>query len=46
MKHVYILGACGSIGVQTLDIIRNNKFEFKVIGLSGGRDLELSNWEY
>lgn len=42
MKHVYLLGACGSIGVQTLDIIRNNKSEFKVIGLSVGRDLELS----
>ena len=42
MKHVYILGACGSIGVQTLDIVRNNKEQFKVVGISVGRDLNLS----
>ena len=42
MKHVYILGACGSIGTQSLDVIRNYKEEFKVVGISVGRDLELA----
>ena len=42
MKHVYILGACGSIGTQSLDVIRNYKDEFKVVGISVGRNLELA----
>lgn len=42
MKYVYLLGACGSIGLQTLDIIRKNLDEFKVIGMSVGHDLELA----
>ncbi len=42
MKHLYIVGACGSIGTQTLDIVRNNGNEFKVIGLSVGSNLELA----
>jgi len=39
MKGVYIVGASGSIGTQTLDVIRENSHLFKVIGLSLGRDL-------
>ena len=42
MKYVYILGSLGSIGMQTLEVIRENKDEFKVIGLSLGRNLELA----
>ncbi len=42
MKNLYIVGALGSIGMQTLDIVRNNPNEFKVIGLSLGRNLELA----
>ena len=42
MKYVYIAGACGSIGTQALDIIRENPNEFKVIGLTLGRNLELA----
>ncbi len=42
MKYVYILGALGSIGMQTLEVIRENKDEFKVIGLSLGRNLDLA----
>lgn len=41
MKDLYILGACGSIGTQTLDIIANYPNEFRVVGLSLGRDLKL-----
>ena len=40
MKYLYILGASGSIGTQTLDIVRNNPNEFKVIGMTVGRNLE------
>ena len=39
MKHLYIAGACGSIGTQTLDIARTYKNEFKVIGISVGSNL-------
>ncbi len=39
MKHIYIAGACGSIGTQSLDIIRAYPDEFKIIGMSVGKDL-------
>ena len=42
MKYLYIVGSLGSIGMQTLDIVRDNPNEFKVIGLSVGRNLELA----
>ena len=34
MKNVYIVGASGSIGTQTLDIVRNNPNEFRVVGMT------------
>ncbi|MFC4735639.1 1-deoxy-D-xylulose-5-phosphate reductoisomerase [Bacillus daqingensis] len=40
MKHVHLLGATGSIGVQTLDIIRNNPEHFKLESLSFGKNTE------
>lgn len=42
MKYLYIVGGCGSIGRQTLDIVRENSNEYKVIGLSVGSDLDLA----
>lgn len=42
MKNLYIVGSCGSIGTQTLDIVRKNPFEFRVIGMSVGSNLELA----
>lgn len=42
MKNLYILGACGSIGTQTLDIVRKNPNSFSVIGMSVGSNLELA----
>ena len=42
MKNLYIVGACGSIGTQTLDIVRQFPNEFRVIGMSLGRNLELA----
>ena len=40
MKYLYILGSTGSIGTQTLDIVREFSDKFKVVGLSVGSDLE------
>ncbi|MBR6071950.1 MAG: 1-deoxy-D-xylulose-5-phosphate reductoisomerase [Acholeplasmatales bacterium] len=42
MRYLYIVGALGSIGMQTLDIVRENPNEFKVVGISVGRNLELA----
>lgn len=35
-RRVVVLGATGSIGTQTLDIVRNNPDSFEVVGLSAG----------
>ena len=34
MKKIVILGSTGSIGTQTLDVVRNNPDRFKVVGLT------------
>ena len=39
MIELIILGSCGSIGLQTLDIVREFNNEFSIKGLSVGRDL-------
>jgi 1-deoxy-D-xylulose-5-phosphate reductoisomerase len=36
MRSVIVLGSTGSIGTQTLEIIRDSKSEFKVVGISAG----------
>lgn len=41
MKKVIILGSTGSIGVQALDVIRENQDEFSVIGLSCGSKIDV-----
>lgn len=41
MKGIFVLGATGSIGTRTLDIIRERKDKFKLVGLAMGRNLEL-----
>ena len=38
MKNIYILGAAGSIGMQTLDIIKSHPNEFNVVGISLGHN--------
>ncbi len=40
-KKIAILGSTGSIGINTLDIVRNNKNRFKVLGLAGGTNIDL-----
>ncbi|OLS42103.1 1-deoxy-D-xylulose-5-phosphate reductoisomerase [Bacillus sp. MRMR6] len=42
MKNISILGATGSIGTQTLDILREHPEEFKLVAMSVGRNLELA----
>lgn len=39
-RRVCILGSTGSIGEQTLDVIRDNPARFRVVGLSAGRNRE------
>ncbi len=41
IKRIAILGSTGSIGWQTLDVIRASAGRFKVIGLAGGNNLRL-----
>ena len=41
MKKLSILGSTGSIGTQTLDIVKSNLNEFKVIGLTTNKNIEL-----
>ena len=41
IKNIVILGAPGSIGRQTLEVIRSQKSKFSVLGLAAGRNLEL-----
>lgn len=38
MKYISILGATGSIGTQTLDVIRNEKNNFFLVGISANRN--------
>lgn len=40
MKKVLLLGASGSIGSQTLDIIKKYPEEFELVGFSVGKNLE------
>ena len=41
MKKISILGATGSIGQNTLDLISSEKDSFKVVGLTGSGNIEL-----
>ena len=41
MKRLAILGSTGSIGRQTLDVVRSLSDEFDVVGLSAGRNAAL-----
>ncbi len=41
MRRISVLGATGSIGVNTLDLIAGNPNEFKVVALTGGRNTDL-----
>ncbi len=38
MKNIYLLGATGSIGKQTIDVIKAHDKQYKLIGVSLGRN--------
>ena len=42
MKNIYLLGATGSIGSQTLDIIRNHSDRFKLVAITFGQNIKLA----
>ncbi|MFB5194172.1 1-deoxy-D-xylulose-5-phosphate reductoisomerase [Bacillus sp. AFS073361] len=42
MKKINLLGATGSIGTQTLDIIREHPSEFRVTAISVGKNIDLA----
>lgn len=39
-KHISLLGATGSIGIQTLDILKEHPEEFNLVAFSVGRNLD------
>lgn len=41
MKNITILGSTGSIGTQTLDIVRENPDKFKISALTCGKNVKL-----
>ena len=41
MKNISILGSTGSIGLQTLDVIRNNRDEFSVCALTANSNIDI-----
>lgn len=41
MKNIAVLGSTGSIGTQTLDIVRNNTDDLKIKVLAAGSNVEL-----
>ncbi len=42
MKYISLLGATGSVGTQTLDVIREHPDSFKLVAFSSGRNIELT----
>ncbi|SFJ32190.1 1-deoxy-D-xylulose 5-phosphate reductoisomerase [Terrisporobacter glycolicus] len=41
MKRITILGSTGSIGTQTLDVVRKNKDKFEVVAISANSSIDL-----
>lgn len=41
MKKILILGSTGSIGTNALELIRNNREKYEVIGISGNKNIAL-----
>ena len=42
LKYISILGASGSIGTQTLDIIRSHPDEFQLAAISIGKNVDMA----
>ena len=41
MRNIVLLGSTGSIGTQTLDVVRNNKTELTVVGLAANTNAKM-----
>ncbi len=41
MKRITVLGVTGSIGTQTVDVVKNHKEEFQIVAMSAGRNISL-----
>ena len=41
MKRISILGSTGSIGKQTLDVVRQHKDKFEVVAISANNSVDL-----
>ena len=40
MKRLTILGATGSIGTQTLDVVRHNRQDFEVVAMTASVNVQ------
>jgi 1-deoxy-D-xylulose-5-phosphate reductoisomerase len=40
MKTITVLGSTGSIGTNTLDVVRRSRHQYRVYGLAAGRNIE------
>lgn len=40
MKKITVLGSTGSIGIQTLDVVRHHREDFQVVAVTGGKNVE------
>ena len=41
MRNIAVLGSTGSIGTQTLDIVREKSYDLKISAMSCGRNIKL-----
>lgn len=41
MKRICVLGVTGSIGTQTVDVVKNHSDEFQIVAMSAGRNIQL-----
>ena len=41
MKRITVLGVTGSIGTQTVDVVKNHSDEFEIVAMSAGRNISL-----
>ena len=45
-KRISLLGATGSIGIQTLDIIKEHPDKFQLVAFSAGKNMEIDETNY
>lgn len=41
MKKICVLGVTGSIGQQTVDVVRHHRDEFEIVAMSAGKNIDL-----